>query len=1208
MTLHLHPCLTMPAVAEAAARLLRAPPPGDDPFATDVLVVGGRGVEQWLRLALAERLPIVANLEVRSPSRFVQDLERWATGEVPLSAAALTRDVLEAVQADPGLLPAELRHLRDPVGGAGAPPGEAGVVGAALASWAARMARTYERYQRHRHDWLLAWERGDTPADPTEAWQARLWRAIAAVAARPRAPAQVHEATRRALGSARATSLAPRWLLVHDGRLAPSPLVLARALATHREVHVLVHAASRPALALLTAPSPGTIPPLPPVTARLDRARLDALRLLRETLGATPVAPPAADADGASVVPASVTPASVTPASVAPASVAPVSASSASGAPASLLAAVQHALRGEPAPSGDTPAAGAPASVVAPAPAAAPPRAVGPSAPTDHSLRVYACHGALRQVEVLKDALLAALHDDPTLEPRDLLVLTPDPSRFVPLLQALLPLAPEPAASRGADPPPLPLHLQGRSPRAVNPVADLLLQLLALAESRVTASRVLALVERGPVAERFGIAASDAPLVREWFQAAGVRWGIDAADPERAELGLAEEGTWTRAWHRLLLGAAVLDGGAGANTHCAGYAPVPGLEGEQVLLAGRAARAVRLLLASVADARCPRPVAAWCAFLERALETLVPATGAYGSAATRVRELLTAMRRPRGDAAGPEAGAPPAGAAESAAGAADGAAGPVCTAGALAVLLEHRLEEVLTAPGRLGGVTVAPLAAGWVRPARLIALLGMDDDLFPRRGGPPWFDRMAAAPRPGDPDDRGDQLQTVFDAVCMAEDRLLVLYTGWNRAGTLRLPPSAAVAALADVVHAVAPVDGGTAAAPPGASPTGAAPGVADPGPSEDSPAGTWRRLVEREMPLQPFSRRAFGDAAAPAAGVPSFDALAARTAARLATRAAPRPTRRAVSTPTGMATPRRAVLPLASLLRFLAHPAEEILARLGVRPGVEAPLLDDVLSLTMPRREEAAAVVGLTDALLLGDPVEPHLDALRHRDRMPPGVLGRAWQHHARERAERLAARARAAVDDLPRRARATLRVDIGATVLAGSIERRHGERLLFLRDGRPDRTRLLAPFVTLCAAAVQDPTITHAVQVDAVAATRLACPGDPLSVLRDLVDLYHDADRAVPPYVPAAAFAYAASRRPGATEAAGATGRAAPLDREAHARALDAAQQAWAPDDPNATGEGELPANRLLHATSPVDHPSFATLALAVAGRVLAAAAEGA
>ena len=54
----------------------------------------------------------------------------------------------------------------------------------------------------------------------------------------------------------------------------------------------------------------------------------------------------------------------------------------------------------------------------------------------DGSIEVHSCHGRARQVEVLRDAILHALEEDPTLEPRDVIVMCPDIEAFAPLIQA----------------------------------------------------------------------------------------------------------------------------------------------------------------------------------------------------------------------------------------------------------------------------------------------------------------------------------------------------------------------------------------------------------------------------------------------------------------------------------------------------------------------------------------------------------------------------------------------------------------------------------------------------------------------------------------------------------------------------------------------------------------------------------------------------
>src|SRR6202012_5271716 len=54
----------------------------------------------------------------------------------------------------------------------------------------------------------------------------------------------------------------------------------------------------------------------------------------------------------------------------------------------------------------------------------------------DRSIEVHSCHGRARQVEVIRDAILHALAEDPTLEPRDVIVMCPDIETFAPLIQA----------------------------------------------------------------------------------------------------------------------------------------------------------------------------------------------------------------------------------------------------------------------------------------------------------------------------------------------------------------------------------------------------------------------------------------------------------------------------------------------------------------------------------------------------------------------------------------------------------------------------------------------------------------------------------------------------------------------------------------------------------------------------------------------------
>ena len=110
----------------------------------------------------------------------------------------------------------------------------------------------------------------------------------------------------------------------------------------------------------------------------------------------------------------------------------------------------------------------------------------------DRSVQVHACHGRARQVEVLRDAVLHLLAADPTLEPRDVIVMCPDIETFAPLIQATF------GAGEGtsddtapADTPEaidLRVRLADRSLRQTNGVLAVVAELLELIPERITAT------------------------------------------------------------------------------------------------------------------------------------------------------------------------------------------------------------------------------------------------------------------------------------------------------------------------------------------------------------------------------------------------------------------------------------------------------------------------------------------------------------------------------------------------------------------------------------------------------------------------------------------------------------------------------------------------------------------------------------------------
>ncbi|MDN2502886.1 exonuclease V subunit gamma, partial [Nocardia nova] len=103
---------------------------------------------------------------------------------------------------------------------------------------------------------------------------------------------------------------------------------------------------------------------------------------------------------------------------------------------------------------------------------------------------------------------------------------------------------------------------------------------------------------------------------------------------------------------------------------------------------------------------------------------------------------------------------------------------------------------------RTGELTVCGLAPMRSVPHRVVVLLGLDDEVFPRTGGIDGDDVTAREPLVGERDSRSEDRGLLLDAVLAAEDRLVVLYTGADPVTGTPRPPVTPLAELIDVVRA----------------------------------------------------------------------------------------------------------------------------------------------------------------------------------------------------------------------------------------------------------------------------------------------------------------------------------------------------------------------------------------------------------------------
>lgn len=166
----------------------------------------------------------------------------------------------------------------------------------------------------------------------------------------------------------------------------------------------------------------------------------------------------------------------------------------------------------------------------------------------DGSLGIHDVCGPHREIEVLKNLILAALQDDESLAPSEIAVLAPDISLYAPYIQTVFPSADDEQMGRADH---LQYALMDMPNRFLAPYPMALKTLISLPGSRFGRHALLSLFGNpcfAPTAGQPELASEWKRLVLEFH----VRWGSTAEHRREEGAYDVETGTWESAFKRLL--------------------------------------------------------------------------------------------------------------------------------------------------------------------------------------------------------------------------------------------------------------------------------------------------------------------------------------------------------------------------------------------------------------------------------------------------------------------------------------------------------------------------------------------------------------------------------------------------------------------------------------------------------------------------------
>lgn len=393
----------------------------------------------------------------------------------------------------------------------------------------------------------------------------------------------------------------------------------------------------------------------------------------------------------------------------------------------------------------------------------------------DDSIQIHACHNPKRELEALRETILHRLNTDPDLELQDILVMVNGLEVYAPLIHAVFE-QPTPNGEK------LFYSIADLNMADLSPNLQALRGLCQIIVGRFTLLEVLDWLKSPLVQTHFNLQTEDVQCVEQWLVQAQTRWGLDAE--HKQDLGLPPNtmNSWQHGIERLLMGWAMGD----VKTLFAGIAPQPDLEGQETQVFGQFLEFFAALKATVEKSeaypqlysKSARSFADWVDYLTTLKNTFF---GLWDSSEERLFaktcQLFKTLEQKK-----------------------------LCQKPVNFELMIETfwqfIQKDLDNRGFLGGgITFCSLLPLRSVPFKMLAMLGLNSQNFPRTGTATSFDKLQDQPQPLDPSTADEDRYLMLESLLSVKECWYLSYLGFGQHGSAILPPSTLITELLDYLQ-----------------------------------------------------------------------------------------------------------------------------------------------------------------------------------------------------------------------------------------------------------------------------------------------------------------------------------------------------------------------------------------------------------------------
>ena len=365
--------------------------------------------------------------------------------------------------------------------------------------------------------------------------------------------------------------------------------------------------------------------------------------------------------------------------------------------------------------------------------------------PCDDSIQIHSCYGD-QQADILADQLVNLLAQDPSLEPRDILVLVHRMEDHRRLLEAFF----RPDDSPDSDPRHrIRVSVSSHEPETAT-ASDLLIFLMGLVEGRASSEDLLRMASFPLVMSHFGFSTSDLDKISTLISSSGIRWGLNPVHRAFQHMESFAQNTWMAGLGRMVLGVGLSEDDLAFKGT---VLPLDAVDSDTVRLVEALGQIIAHVRMCCETWMTPAEPAGWIARFRESLDCLV---GAWET--TSIGDILIDF----GSVSSP----------------------PLTLAEATSLFTRLREKHVWRSSFLNGDLGLAELGTMSLVPHKVVVVFGLDADSFPHQ--PTMDGDNLTGSTIEDP--RCEDHQVFYDAVMAAREKFIAVYAGFDPATTAPTP------------------------------------------------------------------------------------------------------------------------------------------------------------------------------------------------------------------------------------------------------------------------------------------------------------------------------------------------------------------------------------------------------------------------------------